>query len=257
MEDSQLNNTSMEKSTILVTGASSGMGASTAKLLSDTHRVILCGRDVDRLQRVLLECNGNDNLIWPFDLGETDKIEVSLGNFLKQNNLTVAGLAHCAGMIKYVPVKLFSSKEFENIFKVNVISAAIIVKTLCSRKYNSSKLESVVFISSNISNFGAKAHALYSASKAGLDGLMHSLAVELAPKVRVNSVLPGAVETKMTEHIFDNTDLISRMQMTYPMGLGTTKDIAHAIKFLLSDESRWITGQQLTVDGGRTINLSV
>jgi NAD(P)-dependent dehydrogenase (short-subunit alcohol dehydrogenase family) len=85
---------------------------------------------------------------------------------------------------------------------------------------------------------------------------MKSLAMELAPNIRVNAVLPGAVRTTLTEHIFEDENLINRMKETYPLGLGTTTDIYDAVKFLLSDESRWITGQQLYVDGGRTVNIT-
>ena len=97
---------------------------------------------------------------------------------------------------------------------------------------------------------------MYSATKAGLDGLMRSLAMELAPDVRINSVLPGGVRTRMTEHMYENEELINRMAATYPLGLGTTTDIYKAVRFLLSDNARWITGQQLTVDGGRTVNVT-
>ena len=85
---------------------------------------------------------------------------------------------------------------------------------------------------------------------------MKSLAMELAPNIRVNSVLPGAVRTSLTEHIFEEEALINRMKETYPLDLGSTIDIYEAVKFLLSNESRWITGQQIYVDGGRTVNIT-
>ena len=133
----------------------------------------------------------------------------------------------------------------------------MLIKTLVSKKNNRGVLRTAVLVSSNISNFGAKAHCLYSASKSALDGLMRSLAVELAPKVRVNSVLPGGVHTPMTDSIFNDSQLVEKMEASYPLGLGQPKDIAQVIKFLLGEESRWITGQQIFVDGGRCINLSV
>ena len=85
---------------------------------------------------------------------------------------------------------------------------------------------------------------------------MRCLALELAPGVRVNSVLPGGIRTPMTEHLYKDTEMIERMNTTYPLGEGSVKDICGAVQFLLSDEARWITGQQLTVDGGRTINIT-
>ena len=85
---------------------------------------------------------------------------------------------------------------------------------------------------------------------------MRSLAVELAPRVRLNSVLPGGVRTSMTEHMYQDEELVKRMAATYPLGLGEVNDIYEAVNFLLSDKARWITGQQCTVDGGRTINIT-
>ena len=85
---------------------------------------------------------------------------------------------------------------------------------------------------------------------------MRCLAVELAPKVRVNSVLPGAVRTRMTEGIFANGEVVARMNSQYPLGLGTASNIADAVSFLLSEKASWITGQQLTVDGGATIDIT-
>jgi NAD(P)-dependent dehydrogenase (short-subunit alcohol dehydrogenase family) len=141
-------------------------------------------------------------------------------------------------------------------FNTNVISASLIVKTLISKKINISALNNVVFISSNISNMGAKAMSIYGSTKGALDSLMRCLAIELAPKVRVNSVLPGGVKTEMTASIYENKELIDRMEATYPLGFGYPEDIYEAVNFLLSDKSRWITGQQFTVDGGRTINIT-
>lgn len=125
-----------------------------------------------------------------------------------------------------------------------------------NRKLNGDTLKSVVLISSNISNFGAKAFGVYGASKGAMDALMRSLAVELAPKVRLNSVLPGGVRTTMTEHMYQDEELVKRMAATYPLGLGEANDIYEVVNFLLSDKARWITGQQCTVDGGRTINIT-
>ncbi|OKY84639.1 MAG: short-chain dehydrogenase [Bacteroidales bacterium 52_46] len=246
----------MEKKYVLVTGASSGIGAEIAKTLSSTCNVILNGRDEQRLKETMCACHSEGHLIWKYDVGNVSEIEDALKLFLEENGISISYFVHSAGYMKTLPIKAISSAILTESFNTNVIAPALITKVLANKKTNKGALESIVFISSNISNFGAKAFAAYSASKSGLDGLMHSLAIELAPKVRVNSVLPGGVRTRMTEHMYADDELIQRMASSYPLGLGTTKDIADTVEFLLSEKSRWITGQQITVDGGRTINIT-
>lgn len=243
--------------TILITGASSGMGREMAIRFSEQYRVIVNGRNLERLQETISLCHNSDqHLIWQYDLSNIDGLEESLTALLKELDEPVNYYVQCAGMMKNYPIKMVNVELLQQTFNTNVFSAELITKLLVNKKLNKSALKSIVYISSNISGFGAKAHSVYGASKGAVDALMKSLAMELAPAIRVNSVLPGAVRTALTEHIFEDEELIKRMEETYPLGLGTTSDIYEAVKFLLSDEARWITGQQLYVDGGRTVNIT-
>jgi NAD(P)-dependent dehydrogenase (short-subunit alcohol dehydrogenase family) len=242
---------------ILITGASSGMGREIAIQFSDKHNIIINGRDNECLLETLASCDKNrSHLIWQYDLSEVIFLEDAITNFLLQNNCVVTDFVHSAGHMKTVPLKMVNVDLFQNMFNVNTISAAMIAKVLTKKKINKGMLKNIVLISSNISNFGAKAFSAYAASKAATDGLMRCMAVELAPNVRVNSVLPGSVRTGMTEYMYEDIDLVERMIKTYPLGLGTVKNICGAVKFLISDDAQWITGQQLVVDGGRTINIT-
>ena len=243
--------------TILITGASSGMGREMAIRFSAQYRVIVNGRNLERLQETVSMCqNADQQLIWQYDLSNIDGLEESLTSFLKADGITVNYYVHCAGMMKNYPIKMVNVELLQQTFNTNVFSAELITKLLVNKKLNNNSLRSIVYISSNISGFGAKAHSVYGASKGAVDAMMKSLAMELAPNIRVNSVLPGAVKTMLTEHIFEDENLINRMRETYPLGLGTTSDIYEAVRFLLSEEARWITGQQITVDGGRTVNIT-
>ena len=242
---------------LLVTGASSGIGREIAIQLSEKYSIVLHGRNKERLQQTLNACNPNRNhLIWDYDLTIIDELEDSFKKFLLENDCMICGFIHSAGYMKMIPIKMASAALFRMSFDINVIAAAILTKILVKKKVNFGELKSVVFISSINSKFGVKAYSAYSASKAAVDGLMRSLALELAPDVRVNSVLPGGIRTEMTEHFYEDTELIERMDATYPLGPGNVKDICGAVKFLLSEDARWITGQQLIVDGGRTINIT-
>ena len=236
--------------TILITGASSGMGREMAIRFSEQYRVIVNGRNLERLQETISMCqNAEQQLIWQYDLSNIDGLEESLTLFLKAEGITVNYYVHCAGMMKNYPIKMVNVELLQQTFNTNVFSAELITKLLVNKKLNNNSLKS-------ISGFGAKAHSVYGASKGAVDAMMKSLAMELAPNIRVNSVLPGAVKTMLTEHIFEDENLINRMKETYPLGLGTTSDIYEAVRFLLSEEARWITGQQLYVDGGRTVNIT-
>lgn len=242
---------------ILVTGSSGGIGKEIAINLSQNNNIILHGRDSEKLEQIKGLCSKNTiQLIWEYDLNIISEIENSLADFIGINNINIIKFVHCAGFMKLAPLKVTSFEILCRTFNINCISATLICKTLNNKKANNSRLENVVFISSNISNFGAKALCAYGASKSALDAIMRSLAVELAPKIRVNSILPGAILTEMTEQIFSNDEVKSRMDREYPLGLGNVNDIFNIVDFLLSEQSRWVTGQQFTVDGGRTINIS-
>lgn len=239
----------------LITGASSGVGRELAVFLSKGRKLILNGRNEKRLKETK-DCCENDPLIWPYDLGQYQDIEKDLGAWIKMNDIKVASFVHCAGIMKMIPIRAVNADSLETSFAVNVFAPALITKALASRKYNGRELKSIVFISSNVSNRGVAAFSVYGASKSALDGLMRNLAVELAPSVRVNSILPGGMVTEMTREIFEDEAKRAEFEKNYPLGIGTPKEIAPAVEFLLSDNSRWITGQQVTVDGGRTIDIT-
>ena len=119
------------------------------------------------------------------------------------------------------------------------------------KKENKGALKNIVFISSLASIRGEKGNAVYAASKGALNALAITLAKELAPKVRVNSVSPGTVETPMTKCFVESEAGEAHLQ-TYPLGVGHCDDITNLVNFLLSDEARWITGQNIVIDGGRS-----
>lgn len=247
----------MQNSFVLITGASSGIGRECAIQLSKNYNLILCARRKDKLLETKQKCENIDNhLIFPYDLSDIENVESSLINFIKENEIVIEKFLHCAGTIGMQPLKLVTADFMLNCLSINLISAELITKILINKRHNQAKLNNVVLVSSNISNMGAKAFSTYSASKAGLDGMMRSLAMELAPKVRVNSVLPGAIQTEMTKNIEQNEEVMQRFVQTYPLGMGQTKYIADAVEFLFSEKSTWITGQQITVDGGRSVNIS-
>ena len=242
---------------ILITGASSGVGRETAVRLSHNNNLIINGRNLERLEETKKLCEPqSDVVIWARDLSDVNELESEFGTWLKERRLPIAAFVHCAGMLSMLPLRAISLDAFEQSYALHVFAPAIIVKILSSRKFNGQNLKSVVFISSNISERGATAFSVYGSSKAALDGLTRNLAMELAPRIRVNSILPGGMVTRMTEELLENEAFKKQSEANYPLGIGKAEDIAPVVEFLLSDDAGWITGQSITVDGGRTINLT-
>lgn len=246
-----------DKPYILISGASSGVGRATAVLLSEQYNLVLHGRKQEKLEATKGLCSSEaDILVWNCDFQKIEMLENSLIVFLNHAKINITAFVHSAGMVEMLPLRAVSLSSMNNIMNTNFVSAAIISKVLVQRKLNGQALKNIVYISSNISDRGGKAFAPYAASKGALDSFMRCIAVELAPRVRVNSILPGGMRTEMTEEICQDAELMERMEATYPLGMGKPEDIAQCIKFLISDKAKWITGQAITVDGGRTINIT-
>ena len=239
---------------VFITGASLGLGRELSVYMSGKKDLLITGQDQARLEETKSMCSGEREVIaWPYDLSNLDSLESDLASFLKY---PVENFVHCAGAMSMLPLRSIDSEKLNQIFSVNVFSAAVIMKVLASKKVNGRNLKSAVMISSNISERGAKAFSVYGASKAALDGLVRNLAVELAPNVRVNAVCPGGMRSRMTEEMFADEELTRNAEGKYPSGFGKFMDIVPAVEFLLSDNARWLTGQSIVIDGGRTLNIS-
>lgn len=239
----------------LITGASSGVGRELSVYLSKSRRLIINGRNEERLRETKERCE-IEPLIWRYDLNDIQNVETALLSFIKDEGLSIRSFVHCAGIMKLAPIRAVNAEVLNSIYNVNVFAPALLTKTLAARKVNGRSLKTVVYISSNISGRGAAAFSVYGSSKAALDGLMRNLAVELAPNIRINSVLPGGMMTEMTREIFEDETRKAEFEKNYPLGIGKPEDIAPVVEFLLSDHSGWITGQQITVDGGRTVDIT-
>lgn len=241
----------------LVTGASSGIGRALAVRLSEERRLILHGRNVAQLEETRQLCHGDDHLIWAHDLSHADDLGQSLADFLAENQIAADSFVHCAGIVKILPARSLTHAAAQEIMTVNFTSAMEITGVLTRKKVNQGKLRNILFVSSIWSQFGARGYTLYCASKGALDSAMRALAVELAPAVRVNSMVLGAIETPLAKMAFADPQIMANLAQQYPLGSGKPEDPAAAAAFLLSDQARWITGQQIVVDGGRTANMSL
>jgi NAD(P)-dependent dehydrogenase (short-subunit alcohol dehydrogenase family) len=244
----------MAETYTLITGASSGFGCSIAQRLSATRRLILVGRKAETLELVRSKCESpGKHLIWVKDLSRLEGIGEELITLLAAKHATVDHFVHSAGLLTIQYARAIEMPAVMQLFNVNVFSALEIIKPLVQKKVNQGALRSITFISSVATRVGASGYSAYSASKGAVNGISLSLAVELAPAVRVNSILPGIVGTEMNTEHFANPEFVEAVLATHPLGLGKAEDVADTVEFLASDKARWITGQEIVVDGGRTV----
>lgn len=242
----------LEGKTILVTGASSGIGKSVAVLLSQLGAtLVITGRDIERLEKCYHELSGEHHLMILADLiVDSGQADVVAGI------LQLDGAVFCAGVIDYQPVKFLTKQKIEKIFSINFDSPVLLTqKLLKGKKIN--KGSSLVYISSLSSKLGVGGTALYAASKAALSGFSKVLATELAgQKIRVNAVSPGIIKTPMVDdaELAVSKDTFDESEKNYPLGYGAPSDVSSYIAFLLSDSSGWITGTDQIIDGGFTLN---
>jgi NAD(P)-dependent dehydrogenase (short-subunit alcohol dehydrogenase family) len=242
----------------LVTGAASGIGRAIAVRLSAERRLILHDLNGAGLEESRRQCATPDrHLAWRFDLREIEQLGPGLSALLLENHASVECFIHCAGIVTILPARSVDHNTAKDIMAVNFLSALDITSILLKKRINGMSLRNIVFISSLSSKFGTRGHSLYCASKGALDSYMKALAVELAPQVRVNSVLPGAIETPLTVQAMSDAAIATKWKRDYLLGLGKPEYIVDMVEFLVSDKARWITGQQVVVDGGWTAEMSL
>ena len=242
--------------TILVTGASSGIGRETAILLSQlSAKVVLSGRDAKRLQETREQLHGDAHSVTAYDLNLLDEIPAWLKNVTAESG-PLHGLVHSAGVHATIPLRVLSAQRIDEIMKVNVSTAIMLAKALRQKSCLAADC-SLVFLTSAAGLVGSPGLAAYSASKAALIGLTRSLALELAGDgMRVNCVAPGFVKSAMLDRHIQvlSVEQLKALEASFPLGFGTPRDVAYAIAFLLAGTGRWITGSTVVVDGGYTIH---
>ncbi len=251
MMDSMNNPFSLAGKRILVTGASSGIGRTTALECSRMGALlVLTGRNVDLLHEALSTLEGDGHQAIPADLTNTESLASLVENVGKLDGLVLS-----AGQGNVIPMKLATRQRIEPIFDINYFAPVELVRLLLKKKCIQDGA-SLVFVASigGIDSITI-GNGVYGASKAALNSTMKFFALELAPKkIRCNSVLPGMVNTSLIKGGALSEEQHKADMETYPLKrYGEPQDIAYGIIYLLSDAAAWVTGHSLVIDGGVTI----
>lgn len=245
-----------EETYTFVTGASSGIGRAIAVELSKTDNLILHGRNKQKLEETVRLCSKGSHVIWTYDLAKVDTLQADFEKFVATSGCCISKFVHCAGMVFLTAIKTIDLASYRRIMDTNATSAILLTGSLMKRRVAGASMKSIVFVSSIAATQATRGKSLYGASKGILNSFARASAVELAPKVRINTVCPAAVHTEMADDIFNDPVAVAAMNHRHPLGTGKPQDVAGVVAFLLSDAARWITGSQVMIDGGASCDLT-
>ena len=228
----------------LVFGATGSIGSSLAEQLKNSGRDIhLVARNETELSPIVEKLGCSHTIADVLEEGFIEKVKSDISE--------IKGLAYCIGSIDLKPLRMVSEKDFQKCMKLNLYSAIEAIKGYQeSLKKNKG---SIVMFSTVAAQRGFTNHAIIASAKAAVEGLTVSLAAEFAPNIRVNCVAPSLTKSKIAEPMLKNTAIAEGIARAHPLKrLGEGKDSAALAKFLLTEDSSWVTGQIIAVDGGRS-----
>ena len=228
----------------IVFGATGSIGSSLAEqLVSSGNKVHLVARNEAGLKNISDKLGCTSTVADVLEEGFIDKVK---------NDITeTKGVAYCVGSIDLKPLRMVTEQDFNKCMKLNLYSAVETIKGYQeSLKKNKG---SVVLFSTVAAQRGFTNHAIIASAKAAVEGLTVSLAAEFAPNIRVNCIAPSLTNSKIAEPMLKNKALADGIAKAHPLKrLGEGKDSASLAKFLITEDSSWVTGQIIAVDGGRS-----
>lgn len=239
--------------TYIVTGAGSGIGRETAKVLNEQGaKVIMFDLNQEGLEETLSLMTGTGHIYKACDLTDFDALPALVNEVAEQCGL-IDGLVHCAGISSRKPLNVLKAKGFSKVMEVNFYSFVELVRLATKKKYFNDG-GSIVVMSSISSIRGYKAKSEYCVSKAAVDAFVRCMALELADRrIRVNSVMPAEVLTPLAMKAKEINAAVGASDFDAPLGPSDPYEVANTIAFLLSDATKTITGTSILIDGGACI----
>lgn len=234
---------------VLIYGGSGAVGSASARLLKEKgYDLHLVGSSKEKLEKIANELDATFTVTDITDLSSFERVSKDAGDEL-------AGLIYAVGTINLKSIRRLEEEDFLNDFKVNAMGAALAVKSSIKALKKGKQSSSIVLYSSVAVSQGLSMHASLSMSKGAVEGLTRSLSAELAPNIRVNAIAPSILsDSTLSSNILKSEKSIEDMASTHALKrLGTAEDIAKLTEFLISQDSDWITGQIMGVDGGRSV----
>lgn len=253
MDTTQTDPFSLAGKSILVTGASSGIGRQSAISCSEMGaKLIITGRNQERLEETAQLLSGTGHISITADITEPLDIDRIL-DATKQ----VDGVVHAAGVSRLVPLRMVTPSYLQSTFASNTFAPILLTKSLLAKK-RIVEGGSVVFISALAMHTGPMASGVYAASKGALMGAMRVLGREVIKQgIRANSISPGYVRTPLLDGLSQSGAQMDNVSGMAPLGLGEPEDIANAVVYFLSDASRWVTRNHFIIDGGLTASSDI
>ena len=229
----------------LIFGATGAIGSSLAEQMKNSgyDNVHLVARNEADIKSI------SKNLGYSYTIA--DVLDENFINKVKSDVEDILGIVYCVGSIDLKPIRMVTEQDFNKCMKLNLYSAVEAIKGFQeSLKKNKG---SIVLFSTVAAQRGFTNHAIIASAKAAVEGLTVSLAAEFAPNIRVNCIAPSLTNSKIAQPMLKNTALAEGIAKAHPLKrLGEGKDSAALAKFLVTNESSWITGQIIVVDGGRS-----
>ncbi|MCX6245550.1 MAG: SDR family NAD(P)-dependent oxidoreductase [Bacteroidetes bacterium] len=235
--------------TVLVTGASSGLGKQTAITASELGaRLIITGRDAKRLDETFSALQGEGHMKFIADL----TIQADIDKLVNEIPI-LDGLVHSTGISDLAPARFITKETIVKTFSISFDASVLLTAGILGKKKLAKGNSSIVFISSISTRYPFVGGAMYISAKAALEGYARVLAVELAPRgTRVNCISPAFVRTPMLDDTAENysQEAVDKIEERQLLGLGDPADVANTIVFYLSDASKWISATNLILGGG-------
>ena len=228
----------------IIFGATGSIGSSLAEMLSkDKSDIHLVARNQNEVEPIAEKLNCSFTVADVLKDGFIDKI--------KSDITEAKGIAYCIGSIDLKPLKLSKEEDFNKCMKLNLYSAVEAIK--CFQESLKKNKGSIVLFSTAAVHRGFTNHSIIASAKAAIEGLTISLAAEFAPNIRVNCIAPSLTKSKIAQPMLKNSAIAESIAKAHPLKrIGEGYDSASLAKFLISEDSSWITGQVIAVDGGRS-----